>query len=82
MPDTNYNFIAQGAQQPNALSMIGNVANTANAMQNYQRGNIALQQEQALLQPSIEQGVAQAATAQTQADTVAYNLKNNRQRTY
>ena len=42
---------------------------------NVSRGNVALQKEKALLEPSIELGQAQARQAVTQADTV--QLENN-----
>lgn len=42
---------------------------------NVSRGNVALQKEKALLEPSIQQGEAQARQATTQADTA--QLENN-----
>jgi len=42
---------------------------------NVSRGNVALQKEKALLEPSIQQGEAQARQATAQADTV--QLENN-----
>jgi hypothetical protein len=48
------------------------LANTARSM-------TALQKEQALLQPSIEQGIAQSKTAQTQAAQNDFNLQKSYQ---
>lgn len=44
-------------------------------MQNYQRGNIALQKEQALLQPQIEQGQAESELAKTNAVGAQFRLQ-------
>lgn len=54
--------IYQNVKQTDALSQIG-------ALTDLNRKNIAYQKERALLQPSIQQGQAQAQTAVYQADT-------------
>jgi hypothetical protein len=54
--------IYQNIPQTDALTQIG-------ALTDLNRKNISLQKERALLQPSIEQGQAQAKTATLQADT-------------
>jgi hypothetical protein len=72
MPDF-YSPLPQ-IQVPNGLNTLGsmmNIANSAqqlrNSQQEYQRGGVALQKEQALLQPGIRAGEASATTAEQQA---------------
>ena len=64
MPDYD---IALKGQQPNAMKSISEMLNFATGAQNYQRGNLALEKEKALLQPQIEQGRAESQTAVTGA---------------
>ncbi len=79
MPD--YSFIAnpQTSSGLQSLSSIMNTANTALGMQqtqqNIQRGGIALQKEQALLQPEIAKGEAESQIAQTGAKRASWALQ-------
>lgn len=80
MADNNNNYIQQ-VQQPDAFQTIGKMMNFAgqaqqlqSARQDYQRGGIALEKERALLQPQIEQGVAQSESAKIGAEKARQSL--------
>lgn len=76
-------FDVQGFQQPNY--QVNPVAGNKYASQDgmtqlsnlldYQGKNLALQKQQALQQPQIEQGIAQAETAKTQAQKSQFDLQ-------
>ncbi len=71
MADQN---IALGVQVPDSFKSISGMLNFANQAQEFQRGNVRLQQEKALLQPNIEAGQAQSETAKTNAASAKFKL--------
>lgn len=71
MPD--YSFIAE-PKVPQGLQTLGSLVNTAQGMQNLQRGGVALERERATLQPQIAQQRAQTGLAQTQEKSGAFKL--------
>lgn len=71
MPD--YSFIAQ-PKTSEGLQTLGSIVNTAGALQNMQRGAVALEQERALLQPNIAKGRAESALAQTHAASAQWGF--------
>lgn len=62
MPD---NAIAIQIQTPDAMKSIGSMLNFAGQAQNLQRGNVALEQERALLKPNIAKGQAESERSKT-----------------
>lgn len=68
------NTVALNVKVPDSLNTLGSIMGIANQVQDYKRGRVALEKETALLQPGIEKGEAESATAVTGAETARYRL--------
>lgn len=80
-------FNIQGFADPNyqVKSVAGNAPELPSGMSklneiiDYQNKNLALQKQQALQQPQIEQGIAQSETAKTQSEEAKFGLQKSYQ---